>query len=140
VGQCSISHPTPPFTPVLGSVPAGTLISPIPDPTITPSGHNHPLDTGLTSSRIPTLNNNSQSHLRRDSRTFDTGDPAEHPGEGLRLGGLRDETIEEEWSGGNLGYRKGENEAPLEARIERIFYINLYGQVKHCVTFLGNDH
>lgn len=35
----------------------------------------------------------------------------------------------DEWYGGNLGYRKGEGEVPLEARIDRIFYINLYGQV-----------
>jgi hypothetical protein len=36
--------------------------------------------------------------------------------------------IEEE-EGGNIGYTKGQGEIPLEARIERIFYINLYGQV-----------
>ena len=30
---------------------------------------------------------------------------------------------------GNLGYRKGEEEMPLEAKIDRIFYINPYGQV-----------
>ena len=30
---------------------------------------------------------------------------------------------------GNLGYRKGEKEIPLEAPIERLFYINLYSQV-----------
>lgn len=32
-------------------------------------------------------------------------------------------------AGGNLGYQKGEGELPLPARIERVFYINLYGQV-----------
>jgi hypothetical protein len=36
--------------------------------------------------------------------------------------------IEEE-EGGNIGYTKGQGEIPLDAKIERIFYINLYGQV-----------
>ena len=35
----------------------------------------------------------------------------------------------EELRVGNIAYRKGEVETPLEARIERIFYINTYGQV-----------
>lgn len=29
---------------------------------------------------------------------------------------------------GNIAYTKGQKEEPLEARIERLFYINLYGQ------------
>ena len=37
--------------------------------------------------------------------------------------------IVEELAGGNLGYRKGEGEVLLEAKIEKVFYINLYGQV-----------
>ena len=36
--------------------------------------------------------------------------------------------VEEECRG-NIGYVKGEEEVPLEARIQRLFYINLYGQV-----------
>ena len=75
-------------------------------------------------------------HVRRDSRTFDTADtpsplvdargkPWESgSGSGSGLG----ESISEE--GGNLSYTKGQGEIPLEARIERIFYINLYGQVR----------
>lgn len=64
---------------------------------------------------------------RRDSRTFDTADLSYR----LQTATTIVEEGEEEWSGGNLGYRKGEGEIPLEARIERIFYINLYGQVRH---------
>ena len=37
---------------------------------------------------------------------------------------------EDEPQAGNIGYVKGEEEVPLEARIERLFYINLYGQVR----------
>lgn len=66
---------------------------------------------------------------RRDSRTFDTDDLT-HALEVAEVAGIE----EEEWAGGNLGYRKGEGEIPLEARIERVFYINLYGQVSHIVS------
>lgn len=69
---------------------------------------------------------NHLPHFRRDSRTFDTDDV--HHALESDLAPVS-EVISEEWSGGNLGYRKGEGEIPLEARIDRIFYINLYGQV-----------
>lgn len=65
-------------------------------------------------------------HFRRDSRTFDTDDV--HHALDTDLAPVQ-EVVSEEWAGGNLAYRKGEGEVPLEARIERIFYINLYGQV-----------
>ena len=54
---------------------------------------------------------------RKDSRTFDTD-----------FAHLTNVMVEE-LAGGNIGYRKGEGEIPLEAKIERIFYINMYGQV-----------
>jgi hypothetical protein len=44
-------------------------------------------------------------------------------------GAGKGDTEDEDRVGGNLGYRKGEGEVPLEARIERLFYINLYSQV-----------
>lgn len=67
---------------------------------------------------------NGKSHIRiggrRDSRTFDTSLP---PSERPSLDEARPIVS------ANLGYRKGEDEVPLEAKIERVFYINLYGQV-----------
>jgi hypothetical protein len=86
------------------------------------------------------------SHFRRDSRTFDTADS---PSPLVSAQGkpwdptMSPQEIEEE-EGGNIGYTKGQGEIPLEARIERIFYINLYGQVCRpwfetpCVTNVGN--
>jgi hypothetical protein len=46
-----------------------------------------------------------------------------------RRSGSKKRKDEDEWQGGNIGYVKGKEEVPLEARIERLFYINLYGQV-----------
>ncbi|WVQ83086.1 hypothetical protein IAT38_005224 [Cryptococcus sp. DSM 104549] len=70
-----------------------------------------------------------RTHFRRDSRTFDTPDSSGPP---TRRSSQDNVPVikegEEEWGGGNLGYRKGEEETPLEARIDRVFYINLYGQ------------
>lgn len=108
VGQCAISHPTPPPTPV-PSTPTTPAVTPIPSRQGAWQGV-----TKAKSNHIPPY--------RRDSRTFDTDDLTH------ALDDVAD-TPEEEWSGGNLGYRKGAGEVPLEARIERIFYINLYGQV-----------
>jgi hypothetical protein len=78
--------------------------------------------------------------VRRDSRTFDTADTPSplvdargKPWESSQgSGSASGETIVEE--GGNLSYTKGQGEIPLEARIERIFYINLYGQVSISIT------
>lgn len=96
VGQCAISHPTSPASP-LASLPSATA-------------------------------RNVRSHLshglRHDSRTWDTSLPP--PGRNsLDETGLVDTVADV-----NLEYRKGLEEVPLEARIERIFYINLYGQVR----------
>ncbi|WVW84640.1 hypothetical protein I302_106674 [Kwoniella bestiolae CBS 10118] len=117
VGQCNISHPTSPITPI-STTSSGTIT---PSPTVPPRS------SGPTQLR---------NHFRRDSRTFDTPDTSlptsrrtsfDHPHH--PTGPIKEGV--EGWSdtkGGNLGYRKGEEEAPLEARIERVFYINLYGQ------------
>jgi len=88
----------------------------------------HPTsDATPLTSVTSTPTRNGKSHLghglRRDSRTFDislplSGQPS--------LDGARPVDLP---AGGNLGYRKGEEEKPLEARIERVFYINNYGQV-----------
>ncbi|KAK8858603.1 hypothetical protein IAR55_002832 [Kwoniella newhampshirensis] len=110
VGQCAISHPTPPPTPITTS-PTTPLIAPAPQRT----------------HQVPSLPSKLRNHFRRDSRTFDTPDMSLPPS--VRgspdLNGMAEE---EPWAGGNLAYRKGEEETPLEARIERVFYINLYGQ------------
>ena len=85
-------------------------------------------------------------HVRRDSRTFDTADTpsplvdargkpwdsSSGSVSGSGTGGGSGDTIVEE--GGNLSYTKGQGEIPLEARIERIFYINLYGQVSYATS------
>ncbi|KAK4687033.1 hypothetical protein P7C73_g3084, partial [Tremellales sp. Uapishka_1] len=111
IGQCTISHPSPPATPL----PLSAVSSA------------HPLPFRGT-------------HLRRDSRTFDTVDtslpPSVRTSPSTRTPlesrpwdtvtpdptSIDDEVI------GNIGYRKGAGEIPLEARIERLFYINLYSQ------------
>ncbi|KAK6908210.1 hypothetical protein I203_102211 [Kwoniella mangroviensis CBS 8507] len=122
VGQCNISHPTSPVPPVSTSSPGA--IAP------TPSS---------SSSTKPILSGPLRHHFRRDSRTFDTPDTSlptsrrtsfDFPQHQIQ-GQIKEGEVG--WSdqkavGGNLGYRKGEEEAPLEARIERVFYINLYGQ------------
>jgi hypothetical protein len=66
----------------------------------------------------------SRSHFRRDSRTFDTL-PA---GLGSEMSSPKLDEVKEE--GGNLSYRKGAVEIPLESPVKRVFYINLYGQVR----------
>ncbi|WRT67808.1 uncharacterized protein IL334_004782 [Kwoniella shivajii] len=120
VGQCTISHPTIPLTPL---------------PTSPPTAHSH-----KSASPLPVK---LRHHFRRDSRTFDTPDaslPTSRRASFDSIGQINEG--EEGWSnsnsnsggggggggGGNLSYRKGEEESPLEARIERVFYINLYGQ------------
>lgn len=60
--------------------------------------------------------------LRRDSRTFDTVDSTPI------LTPEVDDADEDEGIRGNIAYTKGQAEIPLESRIERLFYINLYGQ------------
>ncbi|GFZ45195.1 hypothetical protein JCM24511_02921 [Saitozyma sp. JCM 24511] len=143
IGQCAISHPVE----IAGSSPASNIGVPTPahTPAFTPppptpfpfpfqpqapeafarkqAQANH---TGSSSS-TPSL----RTHFRRDSRTFDLDiqSPSE-PASRSSLDGSPRIVVEEpeEKVGGNIGYRKGEEEIPLEARIERIFYINLYGQ------------
>jgi hypothetical protein len=107
VGQCTISHPT--VNPVTSGL--GRQRSVI--------RHSSPRPHG------------SGSHFRRDSRTFDTADSPSPlvSSNGKPWDPTRSPSIEEE-EGGNISYTKGQGEVPLEARIERIFYINLYGQVR----------
>ncbi|OCF43555.1 hypothetical protein I317_02572 [Kwoniella heveanensis CBS 569] len=123
IGQCTISHPAPPATPL-----ASGLSTPPPSSQQQYAGRPPPASHSAIGKRV---------HLRRDSRTFDTPDNASLPAsrrdsfEEAHSGGGGIEQInegEEGWAGGNIGYRKGEDETPLEARIERVFYINLYGQ------------
>ncbi|WVF69156.1 hypothetical protein IAT40_003931 [Kwoniella sp. CBS 6097] len=118
IGQCTISHPAPPATPLV-------------------SGLSTPPSSHQSSSRPPPSSSSAigkRAHLRRDSRTFDTPENASLPASrrdsfDTAGGGIEQITEGEEgWAGGNIGYRKGEDEMPLEARIERVFYINLYGQ------------
>lgn len=147
VGQCNISHPVAPSTPrgtSLGgtglTTPAqGTLVSALGVPT--PSPTRRPDLTGRAGLA------NLKAHLRRDSRTFDLEiqSPAvSHPPSRSSLdinvppvlvetGVIEDEvevdTVGMQAGDSNIGYQKGGAEIPLQARIERIFYINLYGQV-----------
>jgi hypothetical protein len=104
VGQCNISHPTV-------------------EPTTSGLGRQRSV---LRHSRP----NGPGPHFRRDSRTFDTADSPSPlvSSNGKPWDPTRSPSIEEE-EGGNISYTKGQGEIPLEARIERIFYINLYGQV-----------
>ena len=80
----------------------------------------------LAGSRV-TSEIHAMSHLRhgsrRDSSTFDTSIPQS------RRSSLDEYSPNLSGSGGNLGYRKGEDVVPLDARIEGVFYLNLYGQV-----------
>ncbi|WVQ73227.1 hypothetical protein IAR50_002793 [Cryptococcus sp. DSM 104548] len=114
VGQCAISHPSP-------SSSSSTTTS-----THTPIHGTH------TPAALPGVHPFLRSHFRRDSRTFDTPDASAPPTRGHsndRLADWEEEGGEKEGKhGGNLGYKKGEEELPLEAKVERIFYINLYGQ------------
>lgn len=91
---------------------------------------------------------NLKAHLRRDSRTFDleiqspaASYPPSRSSLDINVPPIRVEmgVIEDEgevdaadMSAGdsNIGYQKGGAEIPLQARIDRIFYINLYGQVR----------
>ncbi|RXK36105.1 hypothetical protein M231_06653 [Tremella mesenterica] len=76
---------------------------------------------------------NGLNGLRRDSRTFDTHVPPS-PIERVTIsvgGGIEAPELvitEEEGLDDNVGYMKGEKENPLEAPVERVYYINLYGQ------------
>lgn len=105
VGQCNISHPT-----------------------VTPETSG--LGRQRSVIRHTSRPNGSGPHFRRDSRTFDTGDSPSPlvSTQGKPWDPSRSPNIDEE-EGGNISYTKGQGEIPLEARIERIFYINLYGQV-----------
>lgn len=114
VGQCNISHPAPePAQPVTTLVRARSLAG--------APGKPH------------------RSHIRRgnrrDSRTFDTADtPMSTPERGATpfsysYDGLEDEN--DAIGSSNISYTKGAVEVPLEARIEKLFYINLYGQVSY---------
>lgn len=117
VGQCAISHPTQPPTTFVGGGERGLL------------------QLGGTGAGVPVGRSGSvrRSHFRRDSRTFDTlptplssvGSEENSP----KLGDVKEESGQ---SGGNLGYRKGDVEVPLESPVKRVFYINLYGQVSFC--------
>ncbi|ORX40050.1 hypothetical protein BD324DRAFT_648662 [Kockovaella imperatae] len=121
VGQCTISHPTPPITPI-ATTPSTPLVSPIParqgpftQSDLSAMSISSPLtatsqSNSTTGARSPTM---SMRSVRKDSRTFDTA---------------LANAIVEEFAGGNISYRKGEGEIPLEAKIEKVFYINLYGQ------------
>lgn len=105
VGQCNISHPT---------------VS--------------PTTVGLSRQRSVVRHGQAGPalHVRRDSRTFDTADTpsplVDARGKPWDEGNKKGEDGEQ---GGNISYTKGQEEIPLEARIERIFYINLYGQVSY---------
>lgn len=105
MGQCNISHPTPSSNPLLRHNAGGVPVVPVP------------------------LNGGARRHgTRRDSRTFDTAESAlatPERGSTPLLTGEEGEDV-----GGNLAYTKGMKEVPLESRIERLFYINLYGQVR----------
>lgn len=105
VGQCNISHPTV-----------------------------NPTTSGLGRQRSVIRHHRQAgpgTHFRRDSRTFDTADSPSPliSSNGKPWDPAGSPSIEEE-EGGNISYTKGQGEIPLEARIERIFYINLYGQVR----------
>ncbi|TYJ58481.1 hypothetical protein B9479_000688 [Cryptococcus floricola] len=114
VGQCAISHP-----------------SPNPSSSPTTSAHT-PIHGSHSPAAIPIVHPILRSHLRRDSRTFDTPDTSAPPTRGHshdRLADWKEEGSDNEGKqGSNLGYKKGEEEVPLEAKVERVFYINLYGQ------------
>lgn len=72
---------------------------------------------------------------RRDSRTFDTVDSAlPTPERGMTpLQQIDIDDDDASFGRGNIAYTKGMGEVPLESRIERLFYINLYGQVRYVV-------
>ena len=117
VGQCAISHPT---------VPSGASVMGVPTPSPSPAPVTRVL--GQADARV------AAQHGRRDSRTFDTDvlpSPVERqrskPRDGLPDIVFPEDTEELE---GNLSYTKGAEEVPLESPIERIYYINLYGQVR----------
>ncbi|KAL1412850.1 hypothetical protein Q8F55_000599 [Vanrija albida] len=103
VGQCNISHPTPTSNPLLRHNAGGVPVVPV------------ALNGGV---RRP--------GTRRDSRTFDTAESALATPERGATPLMTGEETEE--VGSNLAYTKGMKEVPLESRIERLFYINLYGQ------------
>lgn len=113
VGQCNISHPTV-----------------------------NPTTVGLGRQRSVVRHSQAGSalHVRRDSRTFDTADTpsplVNARGKPWDVGTKKDEGDD---GGGNISYTKGQDEIPLEARIERIFYINLYGQVKCFMNSLESE-
>jgi hypothetical protein len=146
IGQCAISHPveipgaspasnigvpTPAHTPAFTPPPPSPFpfpFQPQPQPPEAFARKQAQAIHAGSSSSTPSL----RTHFRRDSRTFDLDiqSPSE-PASRSSLDGSPRIVVEEpeETVGGNIGYRKGEEEIPLEARIERIFYINLYGQV-----------
>lgn len=108
IGQCNISHPAPqrPLQPLTRLNSRGAPVGP----------------------RPPSSNHLRPQH-RRDSRTFDTVDSARPtPSRGTTPLPVLDLDDDEAFGRGNIGYTKGMDEVPLESRIERLFYINLYGQ------------
>ncbi|CAK9780810.1 UPF0052-domain-containing protein [Cutaneotrichosporon oleaginosum] len=108
IGQCNISHPAPP-PPIL---PLTRLNS-----------------RGASVGSRPLSNNHLRPPHRRDSRTFDTVDSARpSPSRGATPLPTIDLDDDEAFGRGNIAYTKGMVEVPLESRIERLFYINLYGQ------------
>jgi hypothetical protein len=126
VGQCAISHPVGLAYSGLG----------VPTPSRTPNSSPSPMplpNPGLQTSQSSRKQPSLMTHFRRDSRTFDLDihSPSEPSSVRTSLDGAPRIVMEEpeEETAGNLAYRKGEEEVPLQARIERIFYINLYGQV-----------
>lgn len=111
VGQCNISHPAPPVEP----------------PHLVRS------NSRATGSRPPPTKRRPVHVARRDSRTFDTAptptpESITPPLEFETTDGTLDDG-EDAIGTGNIMYTKGMKEVPLEARVERLFYINLYGQV-----------
>lgn len=117
VGQCAISHPTEPAA-VRGAGGAGAGA----------------LQLGGAGAGVPVGQSGSaqRTHFRRDSRTFDTLPIPLGLGNGVgeetspKLESVQEVGGEQ---GGNLGYRKGAEEVPLDSPVKRVFYINLYGQV-----------
>lgn len=124
VGQCAISHPT---TNAAGDE-AKDKESPLAGMMLLGGPR-----AGVPVGRSGSLR---RTHFRRDSRTFDTS-----PGElSVETSPKLDDVKEESaGSGGNIGYRKGGEEVPLDSPVKRVFYINLYGQVRSARSAHSGD-
>jgi hypothetical protein len=118
VGQCNISHPAPP-----------------PQPTHLVRSNSRVTGPPASRSLRSEAHHGPRISARRDSRTFDTADtPIPTPSRAatpllFETDGADLDDGEDVIGTGNIMYMKGMQEVPLEARIERLFYINLYGQV-----------